>query len=185
MIAPLPNTNLIVPQFQKPRQLARQVGGSLVCQAIFFTLMAGSSAFTPGSHIKFGTLDFLSTTTEALCLANHDEPVNADTVPQRSLGNEVEKRCFGQPAIAIKRQAEEAPQPIPETVGIKRRHKSSKQEVDTSEPSSPPRHRWMEILRLRTYPLVSSPSSARIASAGSSWTEGALSASYMSRPSMP
>jgi hypothetical protein len=84
-----------------------------VCQAIFFTLMAGSSAFTPRSHIKFDTLDFLSTATGALCLANHDELVNADTVPQRSLGNEVEKRCFGQPAIAIKRQAEEAPQPIP------------------------------------------------------------------------
>jgi hypothetical protein len=37
------------------------VGELLVCQETFFTPMAGSSAFTPESHVKFSTLNFLVT----------------------------------------------------------------------------------------------------------------------------
>jgi hypothetical protein len=50
--------------------------------------MAGSSAFAPRSHVKFDTLDFLSTATGALCLAFPDEPVNADTALEHFMGNE-------------------------------------------------------------------------------------------------
>jgi hypothetical protein len=51
--------------------------------------VAASSAFIIGSRIRFDTLDFFATTTGALCLVNPDEPVNADTAPQCSLGSEV------------------------------------------------------------------------------------------------
>jgi hypothetical protein len=40
----------------------------------------------PRSRIKFDALDFFATATGALCLANLDEPVNADTTPQCFLG---------------------------------------------------------------------------------------------------
>jgi hypothetical protein len=86
--------------------------------------MVGSSAFTPGSHVKFGTLEFLATAIGALCLACPDEPVNTCMALEHFVGNEVKKQSLNQPAT-IKRQAGEALPPALEVVGIKRCHKSS------------------------------------------------------------
>jgi hypothetical protein len=86
--------------------------------------MASLSAFTPGNHVKFSTLDFLATTTGAPCLTCPDKPVNTRMAPEHSIRNEAGKRNLDQPAT-IEQQAGEAPPPTPEDVGIKRRHKSS------------------------------------------------------------
>ena len=56
--------------------MARQVGDLLACQATLFTLMAYSSSFTfgetfaLGSLISFSSLNFLTTTTGELRLAD-------------------------------------------------------------------------------------------------------------------
>lgn len=72
------NTNLIVPQFLKPRQLVRQVGGRKRAKRRFFIPMASSSAstggetFARGAIIKFGSLDFLAIATSEPCLVHYD-----------------------------------------------------------------------------------------------------------------
>jgi hypothetical protein len=77
----------------------------------------------------------------AFCIANPDEPINADMAPYCSLGSKAEKRSFGQFVAAIKRQTREALPPTLEIVSVKSHHKPSNQDVDTTESSSPPHHR--------------------------------------------
>jgi hypothetical protein len=78
--------------------------------------MASSSTFTPGSHVEFGTLDFLATATGALYLVCLDVLVNIGMAPKHFMGNEAEKQSLDQPALKV--------------VGIKCHHKSSHREVD-------------------------------------------------------
>jgi hypothetical protein len=53
---------------------------------------AKGEAFTPRSYVKFGSLDFLATTTGELRLAGLDEPLAASLAPKRFARRRAEKR---------------------------------------------------------------------------------------------
>lgn len=118
--------------------------------------------FTPGSGIKFGSLDFLANSTGELHLAGPDVRAVLNEALGRSTTSESERRRRGKSAATLKQcpsrptastrwQVGEAPLPVleattnhPQRSNNKRPHESSKWEVYVAEPSGSPRPSWLE-----------------------------------------